>query len=186
MKVEVARSDKFKALVGAIALAIGIAVLIPPAVEAATQRVKTVKGSVSKVSGTVTSKIKDTGNGVINAKRITSQGLFDAPGSPGALDVRTFGAGNGFLGAGNCAGAPLPAAATVPEGIITAIIVTGTDAVVGVQSAAVGPFDLVQFRTTADNPNAAFSLGNGLKATDALTFTCTGTNGRFVLIGQDD
>jgi hypothetical protein len=176
LKLEVARSDKLKALIGAMALAIAVVVMVPPAVEAAVQRVR----------GTVTAKVKDTGGGTINSKRITAQGLFDAPGSSGALDVRTFGAGNGFLRAGNCAGAPLPATATVPAGVVTAIIVTGTDATVGVQSAAVGAFDLLRFETTTANPNAAFSLGNGLKVTDALTFTCAGTDGRFVLIGQDD
>jgi hypothetical protein len=176
LKVEVARSDKFKALIGAIALALVVALLAPPAVQAAVQKIK----------GTVTAKIKDTGGGNINSKKIAAQGLFDAPGSPGALDVRTFGAGNGFLTAGNCAGAPLPASRTVPRGVVTAIIVTGTDATVGVQSAAVGAFDLLRFETTAANPNVAFSLGNGLKATDALTFTCSGADGRFVLIGQDN
>ncbi len=80
MKVEVARSDKFKALVGAIALALVVAVLAPPAVQAAVQRIR----------GTVTAKVKDTAGGTINSKSIAAQGLFDAPGSAGALDVRTF------------------------------------------------------------------------------------------------
>ena len=179
MKVDIARSDKFKALVGAIALALVVAVLAPPAVQAAVQKVK----------GTVTAKIKDTGGGNINSKSIQAQGLFDAPGSPGALDVRTFAAGNGFLGAGNCPAAGLTNVAVAPGGsIVTGILATTTGAgTITVTSDAIGggALPLLQFQVDASTPNVGFSLGNGIKATDDLTFTCTGT-ARFVLIGQDD
>ena len=178
MKVEVARSDKFKALVGAIALAVAVVVMVPPAVEAATQKIK----------GTVTAKVKDSGGGNINSKSIGDQGLFDAPGSSGALDVRTFGAGNGFLGAANCL-APAPNNVATAQGgrIVTGILITGTDATVDVRAAAIpGNPVVLSFETTPDNANLAFSLGNGLKATGAITFTCTGTDGQVVLIGQDN
>ena len=177
MKVEVARSDKFKALVGAIALALVVAVLAPPAVQAAVQ----------KISGTV--KIKDTGNGNINSKSIGDQGLFDAPGSTGALDVRTFGAGNGFLAGANCQ-APAPGnVAVVPGGsIVTGILITGSDATVDVRAQAIGngvPV-ILSFETTPDNANAAFSLGNGLKASGQIRFTCVGTDGQVALLGQSN
>ena len=179
MKVEVARSDKFKALVGAIALALVLVLLAPPAVQAAVQKIK----------GTVTAKIKDTGGGNINSKRITSQGLFDAAGSTGALDVRSFAGGNGFLGAGNCPAAGLTNTATAPGGsIVTGILATSAGSgVITVTSDAIGAgaLPLLQFQVNADSPNVGFSLGNGIRATDTLTFTCTGT-ARFVLIGQDD
>jgi hypothetical protein len=179
LKLEVARSDKLKALVGAIALAIAVAVLAPPAVEAAVQRVR----------GTVTAKVKDTGGGTINSKRVGDQGLFNAPGSTGALDVRTFGAGNGFIDGTNCLATPPANEAIAPGGsVITGIIITGTDATVNVQANALGggvPV-ILSFETTPENPNAAFSLGNGLKATGQIKFTCTGTDGQVALIGQDN
>lgn len=188
MKVEVARSDKFKALVGAIALAIGIAVLIPPAVEAATQKVKTVKGSVSKVNGTVTSKLRDTAGGVINSKAIEAQGLFGATGSSGALDVRTFAGGNGFLGAGDCNGPALPPTATASGGsIVTGILITGTATITVSADALPAPANpVLTFTTDAGNPNEAIALGNGIRATDDIDFNCTAGTGNYVLIGQDD
>jgi len=189
LNLEVARSDKLKALIGAIALTIAIAVLVPPAVEAAAQKVKTVKGSVTKVQGAVTAKMRSTSGKVINSKRITSQGLFDAAGSAGALDVRTFAGGNGFIGAGNCPAGGLTNTAVVPGGsIVTGIIATSAaSGVITVTSDAIGggALPLLQFQVNADSPNVGFSLGNGIRATDTITFTCTGT-ARFVLIGQDD
>jgi hypothetical protein len=188
MKLEVARSDKLKALVGAIALAIAVAVLAPPAVEAAVQRVR----------GTVTSKVKDTAGGTINSKRISPQGVFQSPGSSGALDVRTFGAGNGFLGAADCTVATadgLPNAVTVDGGsIVTGILVTGTNAEVTVTAASLGggALPLLNLVADADNPNVAFSLGNGLAAKGNIFFTCTSTTGpgdgagNVVVIGQDN
>jgi hypothetical protein len=185
LKLEVARSDKLKALVGAIALAVAVAILAPPAVQAAVQ----------KISGTV--KVKDTGNGNINSKSIQAQGLFAAPGSTGALDVRTFGAGNGFLDAADCTDTQadgLPNEALADGGsIVTGILMTGTNARVTVTADAVGggALPLLRFETNADNANAAFSLGNGLKASDTITFTCTAPGGgdgtgNVVLIGQDN
>ncbi|MGH2750252.1 MAG: hypothetical protein ACRDK3_05180 [Actinomycetota bacterium] len=195
MKVEVARSDKLKALIGAIALAVAVALLVPPAVEAATQKVKSVKGSVTKLQGAA--KIKDTTGANIKSRRITAQGLFDAPGSPGALDVRTFGAGNGFLGAGDCTATAADGLTNVAQAsdgsIITGILMTGSNAQVTVTADAVGAgvLPLLRFETNANNPNEAFALGNGLKASDTVTFTCTAPGGgdgtgNFVLIGQDD
>ena len=187
MKLEVARSDKFKALIGAIALALVVALLAPPAVQAAVQKIK----------GTVTAKVKDSGGGNINSKSIRAQGLFDAPGTTGALDVRTFGAGNGFLGAADCTTTTadgLTNVATASGGsIVTGILMTGTNARVTVTADAVGSgaVPLLRFETNANNANAAFSLGNGLKASDTITFTCTAPgggdgSGNVVLIGQDN
>ena len=178
MRAEVARSDKFKALVGAIALALVVVLLAPPAVQAAVQKIK----------GTVTAKIKDTGGGNINSKSIQAQGLFDAPGSSGALDVRNFAGGNGFLGAGDCNGPGLPPTATAQGGsIITGILITGTATVTASADAlppAANP--VLTFQTGAENPVESISLGNGLKASDDIDFNCTAGTGNYVLIGQDN
>jgi hypothetical protein len=178
LKLEVARSDKLKALVGAIALAIAVVVMVPPAVEAAVQRVR----------GTVTAKVKDTGGGTINSKSIAAQGLFDAPGSSGALDVRNFAGGNGFLGAGDCNGPGLPPTATVQGGaIITGILITGTATVTASADALPAPANpVLTFQTGAENPVESISLGNGLKASDDIDFNCTAGTGNYVLIGQDN
>jgi hypothetical protein len=176
LKVEVARSDKFKALVGAIALALVVAVLAPPAVQAAVQ----------KISGTV--KVKDTAGGTINSKSISAQGLFDAPGSSGALDVRNFAGGNGFLGAGDCNGPGLPPTATAQGGsIITGILITGTATVTASADALPAPANpVLTFSTGAENPVESISLGNGLKASDDIDFNCIAGTGNYVLIGQDN
>ena len=177
MNIDAAKKDKRKALLGAVALALVVAVLAPPAVEAATQRVK----------GTVTSKLRDTAGGVVNSQRIEAQGLFGAPGSSGALDVRTFAGGNGFLGAGDCNGPGLPPTATVSEGIITGLLITGT-ATVAVSTdalpAAANP--VLTFETNASHPNESISLGNGLRVTAPLDFNCTSGTGNYVIIGQDN
>ena len=186
MNVGVARSDKLRALIGAIALTIGIAVLVPPVVEAAAQKVKTVKGSVTKVQGPV--KIKDTANGVINSQRIGPQGTFGAKGSTGALDVRTFAGGNGFLGAGDCDGPAPPPTVTVPgNSIITGILITGTTNItVSADALPAVANPVLTFTTGAGNPNEAISLGNGLRASDNIDFNCTSGNGRYVIIGQSN
>ena len=188
MNVGVARSDKLRALIGAIALTIGIAVLVPPAVEAAAQKVKTVKGSVTKVQGAVTAKIKDTGNGNINSRPIAPQGPFGAQGSTGALDVRTFAAGNGFLGAGDCNGPALPPTAVAPaNSIVTGILITGTTTI-EVNADALPPAaqPILTFSTGAGNPNEAIALGNGIRATSEIEFDCVAGTGNFVLIGQSN
>ncbi|MGH2701219.1 MAG: hypothetical protein ACRDJB_13555 [Actinomycetota bacterium] len=188
MNIDVAKKDKRKALLGAVALALVVAVLAPPAVEAATQKVKTVKGSVVKASGTVTSKLRDTGGGVVNSQAIEDQGLFGAEGSSGALDVRTFAGGNGFLGAGDCNGPGLPPTATAAGGsIITGLIITGV-ATVEVSTAALPPAanPVLTFQTEAGNLNESIALGNGIRATAPLDFNCTSGTGNFVIIGQDN
>ncbi|MGH2736362.1 MAG: hypothetical protein ACRDKZ_12345 [Actinomycetota bacterium] len=173
MNIDVAKSDKLKTLLSAIVLAAIVLWIGQPAVEAATRAVR-IKGAVKTNHG---------------SKPISDQGVFEAPGSKRALDVRTFGAGNGFLGAASCGG-PLPATTAAPgQSVVTGIIITGTDATVSVVADALGPFSVLEFKTTAENPNAAFSLGNGLKATAPIDFTIScgaGTNGQVVLIGQDD
>jgi hypothetical protein len=152
-----------------------------PAVEAALQTVK----------------IKDSGGGAIDAKSIPAMGLFDAPGSNGALAVRNFAGGGGFLAAIDCAaGAPQNNTVTLPSGqgvIITGIIMTGNGAgangVLGVQSAAIGPINLMHLRVTPDHPNDFVGLGNGLTLTDDLTLTCDNGaggagQGQVIVLGQ--
>lgn len=179
-----------KALFGAIALATVIALLAPPIAQAAVQAVR-VKGAV---------KVKDSTGDNIDAKDIGGLGLFSAPGSDGALATRTFAGGGGLLGTGDCtanATTSRPNVYTVdanPETIITAVIVTGTDAKVAVTAPAlnntIGPFPVANFQTTAENPNVFVGLGNGLTVTPSeLVFTCTGADGGdgsgdFVILGQ--
>ncbi|MGH2786625.1 MAG: hypothetical protein ACRDJV_01780 [Actinomycetota bacterium] len=156
-----------------------------PVVQAAAQAVR--------VTNTPSVKIKDTSNGRINSQNIGKLGLFDAPGSNGAVDVRTFGGGGGLLAAGDChAGSPRPATATIPASnstVITALIITGTDATVQVDAPeldpAIGPNPVVQFRVDAGTPQTFVGLGNGLTVTpSSLVFTCVGTNGEFAVLGQ--
>jgi hypothetical protein len=73
--------------------------------------------------------------------------------------------------------------------IITAIIVTGSDATVGVAApdldTLIGPGDVVEFTVNAANPQVFVGLGNGLTVFPSeLVFTCTGSNGQFVVLGQ--
>lgn len=168
------RSTFVKVVVGCL-LAFIIA---PPLAQAA---VTTIKGTV---------KIKDSSGDAIDSAKVDPMGLFGAAGSSGALAVRNFAGGGGFLGAGACAGTtptdPLPAVVTMTNSIVTGMIFTGTDGTFTVTSDAVGggALPLLKFRVTADNPNEFVGLGNGLTLTDALNITCTGTNGSVVVLGQ--
>ena len=176
---ETSRREKRQSFVVAIALAIAVSLLAAPAVQAALQTVK----------------IKDSGGGAIDAKRIPAMGLFDARGSNGAIAVRNFAGGGGFLGAIDCNAAP-PQSNTTTLGsgaIITGIIMTGNaagaDAVLGVQSAAIGPINLMHMRVNAAHPNDFVGLGNGLTLTDDLTLTCDNGaggagQGQVIVLGQ--
>ncbi|MGH2748406.1 MAG: hypothetical protein ACRDKB_10830 [Actinomycetota bacterium] len=176
---DVSRRDKRHAFLAAIGLALVVMLIGAPVVEAAIQRVR-VKGSV---------KVKDTSGDALDSKAIPAMGLFGAEGSSGALAVRTFGGGGGFLGAADCDGVPanLPGSVAVSNKIVTGIIITGTGGTFTVTSDAIGggALPLLNFSVTADNPNVFVGLGNGLTLTDALTFTCTaGTNANLVVLGQ--
>lgn len=183
MNVDVSRSEKLKAVFGAVALAAVVALLAPPIAEAATKAVR-IKGPV---------KIKDSNNNVIESKAIPTMGLLQAEGSDGALSVRTFGGGGGFLGAGDCtpgqnpgAGDFLPNSVSVSNAIVTGIIITGTGTVTAT-SAAVGEgqVPLLRFQVNAQHPNEFVGLGNGLTATAPLTFTGSGGGScNFVVLGQ--
>jgi len=180
----VARRDSRQTWVIAI---VAIAVLFVagmPAVQAAVQKVR-VQGKA---------KVADSGGGNIDAKNLGSLGLLDAPGSNGAVAVRNFAGGGGLLGAGDCdAGTPGRPASVLIEAsqntIITAIIITGSDATVGVRAPdldpLLGPGPVVTFRVDATQSNLFVGLGNGLNVFPSeLVFDCTGTNGQFVILGQ--
>lgn len=167
-----------------------IALIGAPVVQAATQSVK-VKGKV---------KIAGSSGQTISASPVADMGLLGAPGSDGAVDVRTFGGGGGFYGTGDCtadATTSRPNTTTVPaaaDNVITGILISGTDAKVTVRApdldTIIGPFPVSNFRTDAATPNAAITLGNGLSVFPSeLVFTCTGWDGGvgsgdYVIIGQ--
>ena len=167
----------------ALVLAVAVTVLAAPVVEAA---VTTIKGTV---------KVKDSNGSAIESEVINEAGAagLEAGGSSGAIAVRTFGGGNTFGGAADCT---TPPSATDPldnnivvsgGNIITGIIMTGEDMNVRVTADAVGggALPLLNFQTTAQNPNTMIALGNGLIATDNITFTCTEGTGNFVVVVQD-
>ena len=78
--------------------------------------------------------------------------------------------------------------------IITGIILTGTDAKVGVAApdldSLIGPGAVNEFRADENTPNVFIGLGNGLTVFPSeLVFTCTGLNGgagegNYTLLGQ--
>jgi hypothetical protein len=162
-----------------------------PVVQAAVRTVR-VKGAV---------KIKDTNGLPVESEAIAQMGLLNAEGSAGAIAVRNFAGGTGFLGTGDCTAAndPRPNVVTVDadkDTIITGIIVTGDDANVAVTApdlaAVIGPAAINTFSTTPENPNIFVGLGTGLTVSPAkLVFTCTGDgggdgSGNFTLLGQGD
>ena len=169
------RSTFVKVVVGCLMAFI----IAPPLAQAATQAVK--------VTNAV--KVKDSTGDAIESEAVDPMGLFGAEGSSGALAVRTFGGGGGFLGAADCTETTadgLTNTVSVTDSIVTGIILTGTDATFTMTSDAVGAgvLPLTRFRVSTDNPNEFVGLGNGLTLTDALTLTCSGTNGNAVLLGQ--
>lgn len=204
MNNDVTRRDKRRSFLGAVAVASVVMLIGAPVVQAAVQTVK-VKGVVTTKSkgGNVNAKIKDTNGLKIESEVIAPMGLLDAEGSEGAIAVRNFAGGTGFLGTGDCTEAagtptdPRPNVVTVDAGkdvIITGVIITGEDANVAVTAPelvpAIGPGAINTFRTTAQNPNLFIGLGTGLTVSPArLVFTCTGSDGgdgsgNFTILGQ--
>ena len=172
------RGEKRSSFLAAIAVGLMVMLLGAPMVEAAVRKVR-VQGQV---------KVADTNGDALESEVIEDMGLLQAEGSSGALAVRNFAGGGGFLGAGDCTATTAdgrPNFVEVSNVIVTGIIFTGTDAQIGVQSTAVGPIDLLKFRVNANHPNEFIGLGNGLTATAPLTFTCVdGGTGEFVVLGQ--
>jgi hypothetical protein len=160
--------------------------LVAAPIVQAQQRVRVVGGNLRNVAR--------ISNQLLDAQAIPAMGLFGAHGTTGnrgALSVRTFGGGGGFLGAGNCTpgtgpGNPLPNVVGVENSILTGIILTGNGTVT-VTAAAVGGGNvpLANFEVNPQNPNVFVGLGNGLTVTSVVTFTGSGTDCNYVLIGQN-
>lgn len=174
---DVSAKEKRSTFVKVLVACLMAAVLAPPLAQAA---VTTIKGTV---------KVKDSGGGRINSSAVADMGLFGAEGSTGAIDVRNFAGGGGFLGAADCTETQadgLLNRVSVQNAIVTGILITGTDATFTVTSDAVGAgvLPLLNFTVSNQNPSFVAALPTGLTLTDALTFTCTGTKGNIVLLGQ--
>lgn len=181
------RRERRQSFVVALAVAVGLSVLFAPVVEAAVQKIK----------GTV--NVKDTSGDAIDSASTGNLGLFQAAGSDGAIAVRNFAGGGGFLGAADCSAATalgdtitLPTANNVGR-IVTGIIVTGSNASAAVSSEqvdtlfglpATADFPVANITTTAENQTQSLSLGNGLTLTAPLKIKCNGTNGNIVVLGQ--
>jgi hypothetical protein len=166
----------------AVGVLVAIIVLSAPIVQAQANRVR-VQGPV---------KIQDSDGTTIESEAIGEMGLLRAPGSDGALAVRTYPGGGGLLGAGDCtastepAQGPLSNVVTVPGGsIVTGVLVTGTGTV-RITAAAVGAgqVPLANVVVNQQNPNEVLALGTGLSATQPVTFTgIDGTACNFLVFG---
>ena len=185
---ETSRREKRQSFAVAIALAVAVSLLAAPAVQAAIQRVKL-------AGGTATAKVKDTAGGAIDSKSVPPMGLFDAEGSNGAIAVRNFAGGGGFLGALDCGTDPNEPQdeffAVQPGSIVTGIILGGTDAKATIFTDAIagGALPLLRLRANAAHPNEFVGLGNGLTLTDVLTVRCSGESnangeGQVIILGQ--
>jgi hypothetical protein len=181
--MQASRREKRQTFFAAVAIALMVMLVGAPVVQAAVQAVR-VKGAV---------KVKDSRGGTIDASAIPAMGLTDAPGSSGAVAIRTFAGGSGVLGVGDCtastepAQGPLPNVVTIPGGdIATALLITGEGTVrITAQAIAGGQVPLANFKVDAGNPNEVLALGNGLTATAPLTFTgLDGTACNFIVLGQ--
>ena len=177
--------DKRRTFLTAIAIAFAVFILAAPVVQAAVQKVKLAGGST-------TAKIEDSSGGTIESKAIPAMGLFQAPGSDGAVATRNYPGGGGVLGVGDCtastdpAQGPLPNVVTIPGGkVVTALIMTGTGTV-QITSDAVGQgqVPVANFKTDAGTPNLSVALGTGLSTTVPLKFTgVDGSACNFVVLG---
>ena len=176
------KRERRSAFVAALVLALAVSVLAAPVVEAA----------VTKIKGTV--KVKDSTGDAIDSEATGALGLFQAPGSNGAIAVRNFAGGGGFLGARDCDDqTALPSNLSLTEGIVTGIIVTGQDAQVQISSEQVdtalgvpegADFPVATLTTTNSNQTEFIGLGNGLTLTAELKFNCVGNSGNYVVLGQ--
>ena len=155
---------------------------------------------VTEVKEPVTAKVRSSSGARIDSTEIPELGAFEAPGSPGAVDVRTFGGGGGVLGVGDCdADDPppdRPNVVTVPaggKGILTAVVLTGDNARLTVTlpglASEIGPEPVAVLRANPDERNAVLSVPNGWSvAPSSIRFECTELNpvlrGSFILPGQ--
>lgn len=177
--------DKRRTFLTAIAIALAVFVLAAPVVQAAVQKVKL-------AGGTATAKIVDSTGASIESKAIGPMGLFQAPGSDGAVATRQYPGGGGVLGVGDCtastdpAQGPLPNVVTVPGGkVVTALILTGVgNLTITSDAVGQGQVPVSNFKVDANNPNMSVALGTGLSTTVPLKFTgVDGTNCNFVVLG---
>lgn len=181
------KRERRQAFVLALVLAISISVLAAPVVEAAVTRIK---GNVN---------VKDSTGDPIDSQSTGALGLFQAEGSSGAIAVRNFAGGGGFLGAADCnPQTALPDTITLPSAngvgrIVTGIIVTGSNASAAISSEQVdtlfgvpanADFPVANITTTAENQTQTLALGNGLTLTAPLKIKCNGNNGNIVVLGQ--
>jgi hypothetical protein len=172
---EVSAREKRSTFVKVVVACLIAAVLAPPLAQAAVTRIK----------GTV--KIKDSGGGAIDSAATGPLGIFEAAGSNGAVATRNFAGGGGFLGAVDCDAATtvVPASSEINNSIVTAVLVSGSDATFEVTAAALGGAKVLEFDMDANNNQGGFTSPTGLTLTAALTFTCTaGTDGNLVVLGQ--
>ena len=180
------KSERRSAFMLSLVIAIALSVLAAPVVEAA----------VTRIRGTV--NVKDSTGDAIDSQATGALGLFAAPGSSGAIAVRNFAGGGGFLGAADCAAGGLPDTITLPTStgvgkVVTGIIVTGADAKASISSEQVDAllgvpegtdFPVANVTTTPENQTQFIGLGNGLSLTAPLKVKCTGTSGNIVVLGQ--
>lgn len=177
-----------------VALAGAVAIIAPVGVNAATNNVvikdrnSASKAEVSgsgavKVGGSVNAKVKGTG-GNLDSEAIPAQGPLEFVGSDGALDVRTYAGGAGFLGAADCdaanpgAGDFFPEDLIVPGGtVVTTVMLTGTNSKWDLKASALGNATVNTFRLTPDNPQMAVSIPTGLGLTAPVTLDCSPISG---------
>jgi hypothetical protein len=151
-----ARRDMRQTWILAIALIALLFVAGMPVVEAAVQRVR----------------ISDSAGGRVDAKNIGDLGLFGAPGSNGAVAVRSFAGGSGLLGTGQCGQGPRPNSTTIAANantIITGLLLSGPGNTLSISAPAleptIGPGPVITFSTNVNSPNMFVGLGNGLTVT---------------------
>lgn len=182
---EPTRREKRRTLLTAIGIGLAVFILAAPVVQAATQKVKL-------AGGTATAKIEDSSGGTIESKAIGPMGLFQAPGTDGAVATRVYPGGGGVLGVGDCtastdpAQGPLSNVVTVPGGkVVTALILTGSgDVTITSDAVGQGQVPVSVFHVDSNNPNFATSLGSGLSTTVPLKFTgVDGGSCNFVVLG---
>lgn len=186
---ESARGERRRFMAAAV-LVLMVGILAPPAVQAAAKAI-----TVKRIKQAV--KVGDTTGDPIESQAVPPLGTSQAPGSAGALAVRTFAGGGGLIGLGDCnSGTPIAGSLTVaanPDRKVTAIIITGDDTLdgaIGVQAPTIVPggYRVVSFKVGAGT-NEFVGLGNGLTVTPSdLVFTCdteaAGNDTKFVLLGQ--
>lgn len=184
---ESARGERRRFMAAAV-LVLMVGILAPPAVQAAAKAI-----TVKRIKQAV--KVGDTTGDPIESQAVPPLGTSQAPGSAGALAVRTFAGGGGLLGLGECTGAPAPGPTLTvganPERKVTALIITSDGSGTGTVSVAApavlpNPLTVADFTVNASNPNEFIGLGNGLTVTPSdLVFTCSGGgNVKFAVLGQ--